>query len=170
MLRRLGHALGPSQPTRRRAIEIEPIGLEEQETAAIRRRVDPDELPSWVAATQGLIAIHLQSIGVATTDVPYLRVHELGASPEIEVGYPVAERITPKDEVVPATLPGGPAVMVRKTGGFDALAEGLEAVDAWMQQRGVEPADAPWVIGHTGPSSGFAAAPEILDIHQTYRD
>ncbi len=144
--------------------------MEDQETAAIRRRVDPDELPSWVAATQGIIATHLQSIGVATIGAPFLRVHELGSSPEIEVGFPVAERITPKDEVVPATLPGGPAVLYRRTGGFDVLADGLEAVDAWMQQRGVEPTDVPWVIGHTGPATGFAAAPEILDIHQTYRD
>jgi len=144
--------------------------LDEQETAAICRGVDPDELPSWVAATQGLIATHLQSIGVATTGAPFLRIHELGPSPRIEVGYPVAERITPKDEVVPATLPGGPAVIHRRTGGLDVLADGLEAVDAWMQQRGVEPTDAPWVVGHTGPSSGFAAEPEILEIHQTYRD
>lgn len=127
-------------------------------------------MPSWVAATQGIIATHLQSIGVATTGVPFLRVHELGSSPDIEVGYPVVERITPKDEVVPTTLPGGPAVMLRRPGGFDGLADGLEAVDAWMQQRGVEPTDAPWIVGHAGPSSGFAAAPQVLDIHQTYRD
>lgn len=136
----------------------------------IRRRLAADELPSWVAATQGIIATHLQRIGVATTGVPFLRIHEFGSSMDVAVGFPVEERITPKDEVEPATLPGGSVIAVRQPGGFDRLEDGLEALRAWMEQQGVEPVDAPWVIGHDGPVTGFAAAPEILELRQAYRD
>jgi effector-binding domain-containing protein len=133
----------------------------------VRRRFSSDEdRRSWIADGHGILTAHLQTIGVPTTGVPFVRVHpDRPGTVAVEAGVPVAERITPKDEVAPATLPGGPCAVAWHDGPPETADPAREAVAAWLERQGVEPVGPPWEHHHVDPSG---AAPQT-QVVQPYR-
>ena len=129
--------------------EIETRNVEEQHTAAVRRRVSPAEVRSFVASVQGTVGTHLQRIGVSTTGFPYVRFHERGEGLDVEAGLPVSERVTPKDEVEASMLPGGEVLAVWHRGDPNELGPAFEAIAYACARDGLEPTSPPWAIHHS---------------------
>ena len=133
----------PSDP------DVETRTVERQHTAAVRRRISPEEVKSFVASVHGTVATHLQRIGVTTAGVPYVRFHERGDSFDVEAGWPVEERVTPKDEVEPAILPEGEVLVVWHRGDPNDLAPAFDAIEVACARHALEPTAAPWAIHHS---------------------
>ena len=150
--------------------EIEIRTLEAQDTAVVRRGISADELTSWASGVFGTVATHLQRIGVPTTGEGFVRYLERGEHCEVEAGFPVAERITSKDEVRWSSLPEGPAVVTWHPGHPDQLDDAFEAVDAWLERQAAEPTDAPWVVHHPDPEAEPDAPSWLSEVIQPYRD
>ena len=129
--------------------DVETRTVERQHTAAVRRRISPEEVRSFVASVHGAVATHLQRIGVATTGFPYVRFHARGDSLDVEAGWPVEGRVTPKDEVEPAMLPEGEVLVVWHRGDPNDLGPAFEAVEFACARDALEPTGAPWVIHHS---------------------
>jgi len=64
----------------------------------------------------------------------------------------LVERITPKDEVKLSSLPGGTVATTWHHGAPEEADRACEALEAWMQQRGVEPLGALWAVHHIDPT------------------
>lgn len=111
------------------------------------------ELTSWLAAVYGTLTMHLQRIGVVAVGQPFVRYHERDGHLDVEAGLPTAERITPKDEEAPSSLPGGPVATTWHRGSPDELAHAFEALEVWMARTGVEPVGAPWAVHHIDPTA-----------------
>ncbi|TVR27357.1 MAG: hypothetical protein EA387_01270 [Nitriliruptor sp.] len=133
--------------------EIETRTLEEQDTAVVRSRLDASELTSWLSGVYGTLTLHLQRIGVPVIGQPFVRYHERGRHLDVEAGLPTAERITPKDEVKLSSLPGGTVATIWHHGAPEEADRAFEALETWMQQRGVEPLGAPWAVHHIDPTA-----------------
>jgi effector-binding domain-containing protein len=144
--------------------------LDEQEVAVVRRRMAADELTSWLSGVYGTMTVHLQRIGVATVGPPFVRYHDRGDHLDVEAGLPTAERVTPKDEVASTQLPGGTAAVAWHRGSPDGLDEALEALDAWVEQQGVEPVEAPWVVLHVDPTTPPDGDGWEFELIQPFRD
>jgi effector-binding domain-containing protein len=136
----------------------------------VRRGIAATELISWAAGVFGSIAAHLQRINVPTTGEPFVLYLERGEHCEVEAGFPVAERITPKDEVRSSSLPGGPAITTWHQGHPDDLGDAFEAIDAWLQRQAAEATGPAWVIHHADPDAEPGAASWMSEVVQPYRD
>jgi effector-binding domain-containing protein len=132
--------------------------------------VESGQLTSWLSGIYGTLASHLQRIGVPTVGLPFARFHEHGDSVDVEAGFVVAERITPKDEVKLSSLPGGQAAVTWHRGHPDDLEPALEALDAWMQQQGVEPIGPPWAVHHSDPTVAPDQDTWMTELVQPFRD
>lgn len=136
----------------------------------VRRRIAADELTAWLSGVYGTLTLHLQRIGVATVGPPFVRYHARGDHLDVEAGLPTAERVTPKDEVTSTQLPGGTVAVAWHRGSPDDLDEAFEAMDAWLQQQGVEPVDAPWVVHHIDPTSSPGDGGWESEVIQPFHD
>lgn len=136
----------------------------------VRRRLDAAELTSWTAGVLGTVATHLQRIGVPTTGEPFVRFFERGPSMDVEAGFPVADRVTPKDEVKLSSLPGGPAVATWHRGHPDHLGAAFEAIDAWLERQAAEATEPPWVVHHPDPEAPPETDTWMSEVIQPYRD
>jgi hypothetical protein len=54
-------------------------------------------------------------------------------------------------------------------GDTTVLSGGLDDLDVWIRQRGLEPVGAPWAVVHAGPSTE-AGTSSLLEFRQPYRD
>ena len=150
--------------------EIELRTLLAQDTAVVRRGITPVELTSWAAGVFGVIVTHLQRIGVPVAGDPFVRYLERGAHLEVEAGLPVTDRITPKDEVRPSSLPDGSAVSTWHHGHPADLDDAFEAIDAWLERQAAEAVGAPWVIHHPDPEADPGAPSWMSEVVQPYRE
>lgn len=76
----------------------------------------------------------------------------LGDSTDLEVGFPVDGEIRADGDVVPASLPGGPAARLTHVGGFEGLPASWDRLEAWLRERGLFPAELHWESYVTRPS------------------
>lgn len=150
--------------------EIETRSLEPQETAVVRRGIAADELTSWAAGVFGSVSAHLQRINVPTAGDPFVLYLERGDHNEVEAGFPVAERVTSKDEVRPSSLPGGPVVTTWHRGHPDDIGDAFEAIEAWLQRQAAEATGPPWVIHHPDPEAEPDAPSWMSEVVQPYLD
>ena len=150
--------------------EIETRTLEEQDTAVVRSRLDASELTSWLSGVYGTLTLHLQRIGVPVIGQPFVRYHELGLHLDVEAGLPTVERITPKGEVKLSSLPGGTVATIWHHGTPEDVGRALEALDAWMDQRGVEPLGAPWAVHHIDPTALPERGSWTTEVMQPFRE
>lgn len=161
----------PDPSRRATTIEIETTELEALETAVVRRRYQTDEgVRSWISTGLGVVVAHLQTIGVATAGPPFARFHPAssGEGGEVEAGFPVVERITPKDEVSPSTLPGGLAATTSFDGPPSDAGTAYDAVAAWIEQQGVSADGPPWEHYEGDPVAGPNEASRSILIVQPY--
>ncbi len=118
----------------------------------------------------GTIAAHLQRINVPTTGDPFVLYLERGEHNEVEAGFPVAERVTPKDEVRFSSLPGGMAITTWHRGHPEDIGDAFEAIDAWLQRQAAEATAPPWVIHHPDPEAEPGAPSWMSEVVQPYQE
>lgn len=150
--------------------EIESRILGPQDTAVVRRGVAADELTSWASGVFGTISSHLQRINVPTTGNPFVLYLERGDHNEVEAGFPVAERITSKDEVRFSSLPGGPALTTWHRGHPHDIGDAFEAIAAWLQRQAAEATSPAWVVHHPDLEAESDAPSGMMEVIQPYQD
>lgn len=95
---------------------------------------------------------------------------ERGEHCEVEAGFPVADRVTPKDEVRSSSLPGGEAITTWHRGHPDDLGDAFEAVEAWLERQAAEATGPPWVVHHPDADADPGSASWMSEVIQPYRD
>lgn len=151
--------------------EIETRSQDEQPVAVTHGSVEPNTLGSWLSATYGTLAVHLQRIGVAVAGMPFARYHQRDDGGwDVIAGFPVAEVVDRKDEVMPDTLPGGQLASVWHQGSRHEIASAYEAIEAWLAKTGSEPLGDPWEIYHADPETEPDASSWLIEVVQPFRD
>lgn len=150
--------------------EVEIREAERQDTAAVRGGVAREELGSWLAATHGTIAMHLQRIGVQTIGLPYAVVERDGERLHVEAGIPVAEIVDGKDEVQPGELPGGQQAATWHQGSFEDVDAAYEALELWGARTGVEFVGTPYQVVHGDPEVSPDGESWQIEVVQPFRE
>jgi AraC family transcriptional regulator len=128
-----------------------------QPVLLVRRRVKRSEIASAITDGLGKIFQYAQQHGVALTGHPLTRYVEIGPglmtiepAMRIASGGPVASDAS--EEVLSATLPGGPAAKTTHFGKDDDLHEAYAAIEQWMKAEGAASGGAPWEDYVTDPA------------------
>lgn len=134
--------------------EIEVHTKEEQPAAVVRSRTDEDGIGAWFAGAYATITTHLQQTDVATLGLPFARCAKDATGFDVEAGLPVEQAIEGDGEVIPLTLPGGPAAVTWHQGVYATSDPAYDAIAAWLEREGREAAGPPWEIYHSDVSTG----------------
>jgi effector-binding domain-containing protein len=72
---------------------------------------------------------------------------------DVEAGFPVAVPVRSDGTVQAGALPAGRVVQADHLGSYDSLRETYEAIERWMGEHGLEPADEMWEVYLSGPET-----------------
>lgn len=89
--------------------------------------------------------------GATMVGPPFVRYLDRGEVLSLQAGLPVAPGAAPKDDIELGALPGGSAVTTLHVGPYDGLRDAYEALEAFMQDGGLQPAGGPWEVYLTDP-------------------
>jgi len=126
------------------AYEIEVRELQPQTVVAVRVSVPVEAIPTIMGEVFGEVYAYVGRAGLTPAGMPYARYHSFGAEEmDMEVGSPVAGPAEGEGRIVSGELPGGTAAVTWHIGPYDTIVAAYDAITAWMQQHGREPAGAP---------------------------
>ena len=115
------------------------VSRPDQPFAAIRVRLDRDEIPTRAPPLIGEVAGWLGSQGAVPTGAPffsYLSMPEDGPM-VMEVGFPTASQLSGGSRVRTGTIPGGRFAAIVHTGPYDGLYDANVALGEWLGKQGV---------------------------------
>jgi effector-binding domain-containing protein len=148
--------------------EIRALSLVAQHTIVIRDKVRVPDLPQWFARVFTETTAAISRASATIVGPPFARYRPLGAREfEVEAGFPVAEAMAADGEVIPSMLPAGPAIATWHIGPYDTMTPAYDAILAWMEREGAEPAGPPWETYHS--QSDEDPATWRTEIVQPYR-
>ena len=150
--------------------EIETRTQDEQQVAVIHGSMEPGTVESWLASTHGILAVHLQRVGVPIVGMPFARYHlrpEGGV--DVVAGLPVGEMVDHKDEVTPDVLPGGEVAVTWHPGPLAKIAAAYASVEEWLARTGSEAVDAPWEVYHSDPQRDPDRSTWLVEVVQPIR-
>jgi effector-binding domain-containing protein len=125
--------------------EIRTVEMTQQPTAVLRDTVATDELPTFFARAFATTAAAIARQGRAPAGPPFGLYHGMpSATVDVEAGFPVTAPLEPDGEVVPSTLPGGPAVEAVHVGPYDTMGETYGQVEQWMVGQRLVPGAVVW--------------------------
>lgn len=126
-------------------------------TAVIAAVVPAAELPAFFDRAFSTLPAVLESQGIRPTGAAFaLHRRPVADTADLEVGFPVEAEVTPEHGVTPSALPGGRVASVVHCGGFDGLPDAWAGLAAWIEDRGLVPADAMWEVYLTEPTPEMA--------------
>jgi effector-binding domain-containing protein len=136
--------------------------LASQPVLVVRSRIKRSEIAQAIPAALPLIFEYAQQHRLPITGHPFTRYVQVGHGlMTIEVGMRVASG-TESLRVDPASvaaigafedqLPEGPAATTVHHGPYDGLPKAYEALEAWMEAEGLQPAGPPWESYITDPA------------------
>lgn len=117
---------------------MEIIELKERPTAAVRFRTPVNELPQVMGTVYGEIAGYMGKKGIQFAGPPFAMYYNMDMNNlDVEIGFPVAERIEGEGRVQPGTLPGGPAATAKHVGPYATIEGTYNALTAFVKEKGL---------------------------------
>ena len=130
---------------------VERVELEEQDAAVVRAVVPTAGIGDFLGGVFTEVMAVLAEQGLAPAGPPFGRYEAGPETFEIEAGFPSSGPVAPSGRVVPATLPGGPTLLVLHRGPYDAVDAAYRAAEAWLADNDWQPTGAPWEAYLDGP-------------------
>ncbi|MCA9243432.1 MAG: GyrI-like domain-containing protein [Phycisphaerales bacterium] len=137
----------PAIPTQFRIKQVEP-----QRFFAQRRTTTFDALPATLNETFERVWNRLNQEPSVTVGPAIVRYLHMGATLELEAGFPVLEELPGDNEGGIVTLPGGRAATALYHGRYDYLYNAHQALGDWMREQGLQSTGQPWEIYWVDPS------------------
>jgi effector-binding domain-containing protein len=133
--------------------EVRTEELRPQLTAVVRGEMAAGQMPVWLPEAYAAVFAYLGEAGVSPIAPPFARYTFLGGTVAIEAGVPVAAEVPGDEQVEPSSLPDGPAAVTTHVGRYEDLEQALDAVNAWLTSRGLQPAGPHWEVYWTDPNA-----------------
>lgn len=141
--------------------------LNDMPTVVARAIASLDEVGVALGRAFGVALGHLQDVGTATLQ-PFARYHALGTGVfDVEAGFIAPKHVAEASGAETSVLPGGPSVATWHFGHHDAIGAAYDALSAWMEVHGAEPAGDAWEIYHSEPLTLSSECP--TEVVQPYR-
>lgn len=123
-----------------------------QPVIRIRLTTDKVHLGDMLGELSGELAAHAVAHGGAPAGPLYARYWHYGDDyVDLEAGLPLARPIPGAGRVEAAEAPGGRAAATWHIGPYSRLHHAYTAIEAWLSEQGLTPADAPlevYAVGH----------------------
>ncbi len=120
-----------------------PCNLEQKETLpvlSIRARTAVQNLPALIGQSYGAIAQYLGELGEAPAGMPFTAYYNMDMNDlDVEIGFPVGQRLPGRGEVQPGEIPGGWQATLLFVGRYDAMGPAYEALTEFVKNSGHEP-------------------------------
>jgi effector-binding domain-containing protein len=131
------------------------IDVEEQPTVGVRRQIRAEQMRAFFDEVFEKVMRALLDAGVQPQGAPFARYRGRPTETfDIEAGFPVAEPVeAPPGELVNGTLPAARALEVIHVGAYDTLQETYTQIEAWLQERDLQPLEDMWERYDSGPAS-----------------
>ncbi|MEN6347770.1 MAG: GyrI-like domain-containing protein [Syntrophomonas sp.] len=114
-----------------------------QPTASIRTRAAVENLPQVLGMAYGAVMNYLNEAGIKPSGAPYVGYFNMDMQDlDIEIGFPVLQTITGKDEVKPGEIPAGKQVSCLYTGPYNQIEPAYNAIMEWIPANGYTPTGA----------------------------
>ena len=128
--------------------------LEARPVLGIRTTARMDEIAEVMGPLFGEVFGYLQRQGQAPAGMPLARYHSMeGGTVDLECAIPVGSPVEGAGRVAASELPACTAATVTHMGPYDRLGKTWEALTAWMQSEGLQPAGTPWEVYVTDPGA-----------------
>jgi effector-binding domain-containing protein len=135
----------PAEPELRR--------LAMRETAVVKVDVPVEELPGAIGGAVAEVEASMAEAGVGLAGPPFARYLAFGPAVRAEIGFPVERPAPHVGRVYPGTLPGGRVASVVHVGPYDGLARTYEALQRWLEGRGLHPSGPMWEVYWSDPET-----------------
>lgn len=116
------------------------VDLVERPTLAVRTRTALERLPEVLGPAWGNVMAHAGKTGDAPSDAPFVAYHSWDSSDlDVEIGFTFVRPLEGDGEVQAGAIPEGRAAQCIHVGPYDRLRSTYQALEAWMQEHGLEP-------------------------------
>jgi effector-binding domain-containing protein len=79
-------------------------------------------------------------LGVQPSGAPFIAYYNMDmADLDMEIGFPFAQKLAGKDDILGGEIPSGKAASCLHVGPYDQLGAAYEALNKWMQANGYVP-------------------------------
>jgi effector-binding domain-containing protein len=97
---------------------------------------------------------YLSELGEQPTGMPFTAYYDLNMQNlDLEIGFPVARRLTARGEIQPSEFPGGPLASVWHIGPYDQIGSAYDALTEWIKERGYQGAGPVYEIYYSEPET-----------------
>jgi len=121
-----------------RISEIQLVKRAEQPALSIRKRARVEELPQLIGGSYGKLAQYVESVGVMLSDVPFTAYQgEDMKNLDVEIGFPMPERVDGSGEISSATIPGGLFIFCMYQGAYSGTCTAYEEMIRFAAENGL---------------------------------
>jgi effector-binding domain-containing protein len=111
----------------------------EQFVLSIRTHAAVQDLPAIIGPAYGAITQYLGQLGQQPVGAPFVAYYNMDMQNlDIEIGYPVAQKLTGQGHIQPSMVVGGKAAACLHVGSYDTLPTAYQALMEWMGTKGYE--------------------------------
>jgi effector-binding domain-containing protein len=113
------------------------IDLTAQPVLSVRARGAVKDLPAIMGRSYGVLGAYLGRMGKQAAGAPFVAYYNQDMQNlDLEIGFPVAEKLPGQGEIQAGEIPGGKAVRTMHVGPYDKIGPAYEALGKWMQTKG----------------------------------
>jgi effector-binding domain-containing protein len=110
-----------------------------QPVLSIRTHVAVQNLPQMLGQSYGAIAQYLGQMGQQPAGAPFVAYYNMDMQNlDVEIGFPVADQLSGKDEILLSEIPGGKLLACLHTGPYEKSTAAYEAMQNWLDANGCE--------------------------------
>ena len=149
------HSTGSTDSTDQEPAEPRLVDVLEQATAVVLGKVPMAELRTFFDAAFHELGDRMSRGEIVPTG-PALSLYRSvpGTLVDLEVGFPVAEPVTPAGAVVASRVPATRAATLTHHGNYEQLGSSWERLRAWAEKQGLELGTPLWEVYVTEPRPG----------------
>lgn len=134
------------------SLEITELAVKDQWFLGIRQEVDMTGMETVHENSFKELSAFMKEKGLESSGT-YLSVyHSFGQTIDIEVGISIADSVPGNERIALNKVKAGKAVKAIHRGHYEKLGVTHQAISAWMMEKGLSPAGAPWEVYITDPS------------------
>ena len=123
-------------------------------TAVVPLVAPNDQLKSVIGPAIGEVAMALKQCAVMPCGALFVLVKSRrDGVVDLEVGFPVPERVAPSGRVVPSQLPAARVARALYTGSYEGLAAAWAELDRWVASQELCASEVGWEFYVRGPES-----------------
>ena len=126
--------------------QIKVESVQEQQAAAVVKRVPVAEVGAFIGEAFGLVLAALREQQVEVSGPPFARYQMLGDSFEVTAGFPVANPIKPTERVAAVALPACSVATTVHVGPYSAVNLAYNAIMAWLPKHDLQASGDPWEV------------------------